>query len=216
MTWFLDIIIPQPHCFPCHPFLSSIVIGRTKKNKRENWEIEWNKKQMDTQQWAVASSSRKSNTHTYGAAQAELFPFYQTSVLSKIWCPSSWGPCEESLGCYWHCQARGCLAPGRQLNYCKPQRRANAHFNATFTSYLDKTCFLYKCMKGDTHGLLKFSPFLPTFPLNQTEIWFHILGPRASKFSLKKLFLFQMIFALIFIYLFFYNLKLISKQKWLY
>lgn len=160
----------------------------------------------------AASSSRKSNTHTYGAAQAELFLFYQTNVLSKTWFPSSWGPCEESLGCCWHCQAQGCLAPGRQLNYCKPQRRANAHFNATSTRYVHKTCFLYKGMKGETRRLLKFSPFLLTFPLNQTEVWFHILGPWASKFSLKNLFLFQMIFSLIFLY----NLKLISKHRWLY
>lgn len=144
------------------------------------------------------SSRRKSNTHTYGAARVELFLFYQTSVLSKTWCPSSWGPCEESLGCCWHCQAQSCLAPGRQPNCCKPQRRVSAHFNATSTRNGHKTCFLYKGAKGEAGRLLKFSPFLLTFLLVKLKYSFTSLGPWASTFSLKNYFCSKWSFLLFF------------------
>ena len=81
------------------------------------------------------SGSGKSNMHTYGVAQDELFLFYQTNVLLKTWFLSSWGLCEESLGCCWHCRAQGFQARGRQINYCEHKRRKTACFGATFTRY---------------------------------------------------------------------------------
>ena len=81
------------------------------------------------------SGSGKSNMHTYGVAQDELFLFYQTNVLLKTWFLSSWGLCEESLGCCWHCQAQGFRAQERQINYCKHKRGKTACFGATFTRH---------------------------------------------------------------------------------
>lgn len=129
--------------------------------------------------WTVRSDQNEwqrkvKHMHTYGAAQVGLFLFYQTDVLLKTWFPSSWGLCEESLGCYWHCQAQGFLAQGRQTNYCKTQKRADCSSHK-----VHKTCSF---IKGQTEEHL-FSPFPPTFALNHIEVWF----PWASKFSLEKI-----------------------------
>lgn len=67
-------------------------------------------------------------------------------------------------------------------------------------------------MKGETGRLLKFSPFLLTFPLSQTEVWFHILGYLSLQIFSKK-FIFVPNDLLPY---FLYNLKLISKHRWLY
>lgn len=105
---------------------------------------------------------RVKRMHTYGAAQVGLFLFYQTDVLLKTWFPSSWGLCEESLGCYWHCQAQGFLAQGRQTNYCKTQKRANC-----LSHKVHKTCSF---RKGRMEEHL-FSLFPPTFALKHTEVF---------------------------------------------
>lgn len=146
--------------------------------------------------------------HTYGAAHVGLFLFYQTDVLLKTWFPSSWGLCEESLGCYWHCQAQGFLAQGRQTNYCKTQKRANC-----LSHKVHKTCSF---RKGRMEEHL-FSPFPPTFALKHTEVFFFFgffpaLGPWASKFSLEKI-----IFVLnVFPPYYWYNLKWINEHRLAY
>lgn len=112
------------------------------------------------------SGSGKSNMHTYGAAQVELFLFYQTNDLLKTWFLSSWGLCEESLGCCWHCQAQGFQPRGRQLNYCKTRKRTNCLLWCSIHK-VHKIKFLDKSTKGGTSTLwMLFSPFSPCFFLS--------------------------------------------------
>lgn len=109
---------------------------------------------------ANPSGNRKWKPCTYEAARVGPFLFYQTSALLKTWFLSSWGLCEESLGCYWHCQAQGFLARERQINCCKTQKRKNCSFWCTITRHLS-----FRSDKKEEQGNLEcdFFPYAPSF-----------------------------------------------------
>lgn len=103
-----------------------------------NWKLTRYDKELTAEKWNARTlrvtnptGSRKWKPCTYEAARVGPFLFYQTSALLKTWFLSSWGLCEESLGCYWHCQAQGFLARERQINCCKTQKRNNCSFWGT-------------------------------------------------------------------------------------